>query len=528
MKKLLKEILVPVAICAVFALVLAFTNSITAPIIAENRNASANAALLEVMPNGTGFEPMDISAYTLPKTVTEVYTEKNGGYVFKLETKGFAPGLVIMCGVNSDGTISGAKCIASGETWGKEKTFGDLTVGKNSETLADVEAGATSLTVNAYRDALADALKAAKIFGGETVDMRTPEEIFKDDLMAAGWTLDAVDLSAYTLPKTVTEAFSSANGGYVFKLTTKGFADGLVILCSINPDGTVGGAICIESNETWGKEKTFGELAVGKNSETIADVEAGATSLTVNAYRDALADALNSAKVLSGEELDLRTPEEIFNDSLTAALPASEGKFTKLFITEILDGVDAIYTADNGEGAVCIIGEATVGVDKSGAVVGEVSDELAAAAMAAVEAVNATVFEDIDITAFEGLPKQLISAKKTATGNFVIEIKGVGYGIKGGDDYHPASGEYIIIRIAIASDGTVLDCVTVSHGETPAIGGAIVEDAEYYGQYVGLNETECGEIDTVSGATLTTNGYNEAVLRAFASVKIFTGGTENE
>ena len=394
MKKLLKDILVPVCICIAFSLLLAVTNSVTAPIIAKNQDSAKNAALLEVMPDGSGFELLDISEYELPKTVTEVYKEASGGYVFKLETTGFASGLVIMCGVNSDGTVSGAVCLAS--------------------------------------------------------------------------------------------------------------------------------------NETWGKEKTFGALTVGTTAETIVDVEAGATSLTVNAYRGAVGDALNAAIILGGGSVDLRTEEEILMDNLSAALPSAEGNFTKLFITEVIEGIDAVYTADNGEGYVFVIGEAMVATDKDGNVVTEAADELAATASPAATVLAATSAEDIDITAYEGLPKQLISAKVTASGNYIIEIKGVGYGIKGGDDYHPASGEYIVIRIAITSDGKVLDCVTVSHGETANIGGAIIENAEYYGQFIGMTKDECGAVDTIAGATYTTAGYTEAVLRAFESVKIFIGGAENE
>ena len=32
-------------------------------------------------------------------------------------------------------------------------------------------------------------------------------------------------------------------------------------MCGVNPDGTISGAVCLASNETWGKEKTFGALA---------------------------------------------------------------------------------------------------------------------------------------------------------------------------------------------------------------------------------------------------------------------------
>ena len=56
MKKAIKSTVVLVGICAVMAILLALTNALTAPIIAENQNAAANQALLQVMPNGEGFE----------------------------------------------------------------------------------------------------------------------------------------------------------------------------------------------------------------------------------------------------------------------------------------------------------------------------------------------------------------------------------------------------------------------------------------------------------------------------------------
>ena len=97
MAKNIKNLIVFVCICTVITLLLAVTNSITAPIIQKNQNASANAALLEVMPDGEGFETMDISTVTLPATVSEVWKEASGkGYVVKLVTAGYGSDMVIM------------------------------------------------------------------------------------------------------------------------------------------------------------------------------------------------------------------------------------------------------------------------------------------------------------------------------------------------------------------------------------------------------------------------------------------------
>ena len=121
MKTYIKNLAVFVCICCVITVLLAATNYITAPVIAENQNAAANAALLEVMPEGKGFETADISTLTLPATVTEVHKETSGlGYVIKLTTAGYGTDFVIMCGVSADGVVTGAVCLSSNETLGKE------------------------------------------------------------------------------------------------------------------------------------------------------------------------------------------------------------------------------------------------------------------------------------------------------------------------------------------------------------------------------------------------------------------------
>ena len=383
MKKSVVSTLVLVCICAVMAVLLAVTNAITAPIIKENSDKAASEALLQVMPNGTGFEKMDISGFTLPSTVTEAYREAGGGYVIMLKTTGYSSDFIIMCGVNADGTVSGAVCLSSTETLGYEKTFGASFAGKD----------------------------------------------------AAG--VDAVD--------------------------------------------TVSGA-----------------------------------TKTTTAYKNAVKDAINASIILGGGSVDIRDEAQILADNLSAALPAGEGKFTKLFITEVIEGIDAVYTADNGKGSVYVIGEEFIPVDESGS-----TDNEAVAAAHAV--LTATVTEDVDITAFEGLPTALISAKRTATGNYILEIKGAGYGINGGDAYHPASGEYIIIRVSLTKEGKIIDCLTVSQSESKGFGDACANES-FYGQFDGKTEADFGEIDAISGATLTTNGYKKAIERAFACVKILEGG----
>ncbi|MBR6782694.1 MAG: FMN-binding protein [Clostridia bacterium] len=384
MKKSVQSTIVLVTICAVMAILLALTNSVAAPIIKQNQDAAANEALLVVMPDGEGFEKVDISSYELPATVTEVYKEAKGGYVVTLTTAGYGSGFVIMCGVAADGTVTGAVCLASTETLGYEKTYGESFAGKD----------------------------------------------------AAG--VEAID--------------------------------------------TISGA-----------------------------------TKTTSAYKNAVKDALNTAIILGGGSVDLRDEAQILNDNLSAALPAGEGKFTKLFIAEVIEGIDAVYTADNGKGYVFVIGEEFIPVDENGS-----TDN--ATVKTAYDILVASVVEDIDLTAYGDALKYITAAKKTASGNYILEAKGNGYGIMGGDDYHPASGEYIIVRVSMTPDGKIIDTFTVSQAESEGIGDACA-DEKFYGQFDGKTESDYKDIDAIGGATLTTNGYLKAIERAFDALKILEGGS---
>ena len=167
MRNQIKTVVALVAICAVVAVMMALTNYITAPLIKENEEQAVNEALREVMPAGEGFEVIDISSLSLPLTVVEAYREQGGGYVFKLNTTGYSSGMVIMCGVSADGTVSGAVCLASTETLGYEKTYGDGMKGVSADSVdaVDVVSGATKTTA-AYKGAVKDALLAFETLRG--------------------------------------------------------------------------------------------------------------------------------------------------------------------------------------------------------------------------------------------------------------------------------------------------------------------------------------------------------------------------
>ncbi len=389
MRKGFKSVLSLTAICAVTAVLLAFVNFITAPVIKKQEDAAANSALLVVMPNGEGFSKVDLAAYQLPGTVTEAYSEKNGGYVFKMETAGYASGLVIMCGVDGNGIVTGATCVLSNETNKAEETYGNNFVNKDAKTVDEVD--------------------------------------------------------------------------------------------------TVGGS----------------------------------TKTTV-AYKNAIKDALNSFVILNGGSVDLRSEEEILAENLNNALPTAEGKFTQEFITEEINST-AVYKAENGSGYVFVLEENFVGVSANGAVISEVDEAIKVQVESDAKRQINSKLTEINITKYKDMPTNILKAYKTNGGNYVFEIKAAGYGINGGNEWHPASGEYIYIKVSISASGKIISCVTTAQNETENIGAACADPA-FYTQFNAKTESDYMNIDAITGATITTDGYKKAIGNMFNALKILKGG----
>ena len=359
------------------------------------------------------------------------------------------------------------------------------------------------------------------------------------EVMPEGENFEAVDLSGYELPATVTEVHKETTGkGYVVKLTTKGYGADFVIMCGVSADGTVTGAVCLSSNETLGKEKEYGANFTGKDAAAVeaTDTISGAT-MTTAAYKGAVQDALNTAIILGGGSVDIRTPEQILADNLNAALPEGEGDFYKVFIMAEVEGVDAVYAAKNHKGYVCIataeeIGEdftgEFIGIDADGNIVSAGSTKNTAAAVDAVakiKAVDSTHDEEVDLTAYPDIHQNVTEISKINNGNYILTVNAAGYGIKGGNEWHPASGEYIVVKLCVTPEGKILACKTMSQAETENLGDGCAKE-EFTNQFAGKTDATLSEVEAISGATITTTGYMEAVQRCLDAVKILEGGAK--
>ena len=328
-----------------------------------------------------------------------------------------------------------------------------------------------------------------------------------------------VDITGRGLPEAVVEAYSVSDGGHVFKMSVVGYKSGLVIMCGVDAEGKITGSKYLESSETNGAEDKIDGTYDGKTLDTLEMTLVGGSTRTSEGYRDAVEAALQAHVILSGGSVDLRTPEQILNDNCNAAIGTTDKAFVKWFATETLVGVDALYLTEGYGGAVALIGEEFVGIGENGTALGTPAADKKALAEDAFKTYSSATLEEIALP--EDVDKNVKKIYKTGTGNYVFDLLGEGYGING--EWH-TSGEPIKIKLAMTSDGVIISTLTVEQSETEKFGGACA-DPSYYEQYNGKTEDTLGQVEGISGATITSRGYKEAVKLAFDTLKILKGGT---
>ena len=79
-----------------------------------------------------------------------------------------------------------------------------------------------------------------------------------------------------------------------------------------------------------------------------------------------------------------------------------------------------------------------------------------------------------------------------------------------------------VLSASATKDGKVIAVLTTAQYETDNIGSACM-NASFYSQFNGKTEADYSDIEGISGATITTNGYKTAIGKVFEAVKILEG-----
>lgn len=182
-----KAILIPAVslliICVVVTALLGFTNSVTAPKIAQLAAETEAAAKQAVLTDAASFSDekqieKDGTVYTYFEGLSA--DGATAGYVFRTSAKGYGGDIAVMVGVKTDGTVAGVNILSISETAGlgmnaKNESFlsqfigksGTIGVLKNGSSETEIQAltGAT-ITSKAMASAVNQALDLYKAVGG--------------------------------------------------------------------------------------------------------------------------------------------------------------------------------------------------------------------------------------------------------------------------------------------------------------------------------------------------------------------------
>ena len=131
----------------------------------------------------------------------------------------------------------------------------------------------------------------------------------------------------------------------------------------------------------------------------------------------------------------------------------------------------------------------------------------------AVEAVlpGAVVSGEVAFTDATGLVKTVYSASE----GYAVEVAPTGF------------GGNITLMVGISHEGTILGVAVVSQTETAGLGAVVAADNQaghaFRDQFVGLSgklavEKDGGEIDSITGATITSRAVAEGVNAALACI----------
>lgn len=109
-------------------------------------------------------------------------------------------------------------------------------------------------------------------------------------------------------------------------------------------------------------------------------------------------------------------------------------------------------------------------------------------------------FRPVEIDNLPDRVTEIYSAENGSGYVFMLTTKGYGGDMK--------------LICGIKSDGTIEQCKTLSHSETSGLGSKTAEDP-YRNQYCGKSSDTLSEVDAITGATISSTAYKNAIEDAF-------------
>lgn len=169
LRPVLKTGAVLLVISAVIALLLAFINGITAPVIAQNEQAEKTAAIAAIFPSADKTTLSDYQSEGVAELYVVTAGEKLLGYCCTVSESGFSDAITMMIGITPQLSVSSVKILSISDTPGIGLKVQDETYLAKFNGITDASADDLIITGATYsskavRAGAADALKACAAF----------------------------------------------------------------------------------------------------------------------------------------------------------------------------------------------------------------------------------------------------------------------------------------------------------------------------------------------------------------------------
>lgn len=261
MKDILKLGVTLFSICAVAALILGGTNSITAPVIEERNIQASNESRKIVLSDADEFKQLEGMNSDI---VVEVYEGLKGkeviGYTIKTTPKGYGGAVEVMIGISTDGKITGVDIGNHSETPGlgskaTDQAFRDQYVGKEASKTLTVIKGSSSneneisaisgatITSNGVTSGVNAAMKIYNEKLSNDGDKTAQDENIdpKEKIFASALFTEIEGKAEGEIVKVYESKINDEKIGYIFEAETNGYNSKTEVLIGITIDGQIKG-----------------------------------------------------------------------------------------------------------------------------------------------------------------------------------------------------------------------------------------------------------------------------------------------
>ena len=328
------------------------------------------------------------------------------------------------------------------------------------------------------------------------------------------------------MPEGGVDIYEANNGtGYVVTAQAKGYGGMLKVMVGIDSNGLISGTEVLENNETQGlgskvSEHAFMDQYIGKDS-TLEGIETiSGTTISSNAFSKAVQNAYQVYGVAAGVEV-AGTPRDPITDEVKAELFPNVTSFQKYAVEgEAYKAGDEGYIVVTSNAGFAGDVTTAIGFDLNGAITGVVFTETSETQDYGEQYTRAS-WKDAQVGKTSADELDLISGSTVTYDalklNFTEAFEMLPTLADASLEYEGTAEGYngtMTVAVGIDSTGAITSVRLVDSADDFA---SKVSDEAFTSQFVGKTSTD--GISTISGATVSSTAFIEAVNNALAAQK---------